>query len=121
MTDFIYNSPNRKETRKKLRKDSTPQEILVWARLRNNNIGFKFKRQYSVGGYIIDFYCPSKRLGVEIDGSQHLENKEYDAIRTKLFNDLKIKIVRFWNNEVNKNIDSVIQKIITELNSPSPM
>lgn len=121
MEKFIYNHPNRRDVRKKLRKESTPQEIILWSRLRNNGIGFKFKRQYSVGGYILDFYCPSKRLGIEIDGSQHLENKEYDKNRTKLFNDLDIKIIRFWNNEVNENIDSVMQKIMSELHSPSPM
>ena len=121
MVEIIYNHPNRKEVRKKLRKDATPQEVIIWSRIRNSGIGFKFKRQYSIGGYILDFYCPSKRIGIEIDGSQHLQNKEYDKKRTKLFNDLDIKIVRFWNNEVNTNIDGVMQKIISELNSPSPM
>ncbi len=91
MTDFIYNNQNRKNARQKLRKDATKEEVMLWSRLRNNGIGFKFRRQYSVRDYIIDFYCPAKRLVVELDGSQHKTNKEYDTIRTKLFEELNIR------------------------------
>jgi very-short-patch-repair endonuclease len=118
MIEIIYNHPNRKGVRRKLRRDSTPQEKMLWDCLRNNLLGVKFKRQYSVGGYIIDFYCPLKRIGIELDGSQHLENKKYDKERTRVFSDLNIKVVRFWNSEVEKNIDGVLKKIRVELGAP---
>jgi len=99
--------------RRELRNNATPQEILLWSQLKHSRLGSKFRRQHSIGGYIADFYCPSKRLIVEIDGSQHInkENIEYDSIRTKYFQGLNIKVIRFWNNDVNKNLNGVILKI----------
>jgi len=111
MLEIIYNNPNQKNVRRKLRKDSTPQEKILWLHLRNKKLGINFKRQYSVGGYIIDFYCPTKRIGIELDGFQHLGAKEYDNTRTEFFKVLDIKILRFWNNEIDKNIDRVLEKI----------
>ena len=102
-----------------LRKNQTPQEVLLWARVRKNQLGFKFKRQHSVGPYILDFYSPEKRLAVELDGSQHLDNKEYDEERNSYLLGHEIKTLRFWNNEVNKNIEGVLQKIISGSGSPS--
>lgn len=108
--------------RKDLRNNSTLQEILLWQKLKNSQTGFKFRRQHSIGGYIVDFYCPSKKLIIEIDGSQHLvkEAKDYDKIRSEYFMGLDIKVLRFTNAEINTNIDGVIQKIINELNSSPP-
>jgi len=103
-----------------LRQTQTPQEIILWSKLRNNQLGFKFKRQYSVGPYVLDFYCSSKKLAIEIDGSQHLENKEYDRQRSDYLSVFNIKVIRFWNNEININIDGVVLKILTELDVPSP-
>lgn len=117
---FLRNDKSNIESRRTLRKNQTPQEIILWSRIRDNKLGFKFKRQYAVGGYLLDFYCPRKMLCIEIDGSQHIENKEYDAQRTKFLNKFGIKVLRFWNNEINTSLDSVIQKIGIELNSPSP-
>ncbi len=117
---ITHNHPILKSRRMKLRKNQTPQEVLLWAKLRKTQLGFKFKRQHSVGPYILDFYCPDKKLAIELDGSQHLQNKEYDRERTDYLSVLGIKIIRFWNNEINTNIDGVLQKIISELNSPSP-
>ena len=120
----IINNFQRKGVRKELRKNQTPQEIILWARLRNNQTGNKWKRQVSVGPYITDFYCWKKLLVVELDGFQHLDNKEYDKERKKYFLDLDIKTLRFWNNEVNTNIDGVMQFITKELEKqphPSPL
>lgn len=58
-----------------------------------------------------DFYCPQLRLAIELDGYQHLTNKRYDNERTKFLNNLDIKVIRFWNNEVYENISGVIEKI----------
>ncbi|MDO8686837.1 MAG: endonuclease domain-containing protein [Candidatus Berkelbacteria bacterium] len=111
----IYNIKKLFERRKELRNKSTPQETLLWSKLKNSQTGFKFRRQHSIGGYIVDFYCPSKRLVIEIDGSQHFEkdNQEYDEIRTKFFEGLDIEVLRFTNAEINTNIDGVVQKIMT--------
>ena len=115
MNKIIYNHPKRKEIRRNLRKNSTKEEDILWDYLRNNKLGFKFKRQYGISGYIIDFYCSEKRLAIELDGEQHKNNKEYDNIRTKLFEALDIKVLRFWNSELIKNLNGVIEKIKGEL------
>ena len=74
----------------------------------------------SIGNYSAYFYCREKLLVIELDGSQHLDNKEYDKERAELFKVLGIKTLRFWNNEVNKNITLVIHKILIELKRASP-
>ncbi len=107
------------ERRKGLRNKSTPEEILLWMQLKNSKTGFKFRRQHSIGGYIADFYCPQKKLVIEIDGSQHLkrEDKEYDKIRTNYFSGLDIKVLRFTNAEVATETRKVVGKITTSLKS----
>lgn len=115
---ITHNHPILKERRIELRKNQTPQEVLLWARLRGKQLGFKFKRQHSIGPYILDFYCPDKKLCVELDGSQHLDNKEYDQERTNYLLGHEIKTLRFWNNEVNGNMEGVLQKVVSELNPP---
>ena len=109
-----------KERRVSLRKNQTSHEVLLWAKIRRSQLGFKFKRQHSVGPYILDFYCPQNKLAIEIDGSQHIENKDYDKERSGYLSVLGINVIRFWNNEINTNIDSVIQKIRCELGPTSP-
>ena len=72
----------------------TSAEGVVWSRIRNHRIDYKFRRQFSIGTYVADFYCSELKLVVEIDGGQHFENEaiEYDNARTKYFNDLgKVK------------------------------
>ena len=112
---ILYNKSKNLEKRKFLRRNQTPQEVILWAQLRRNKFGVKFKRQYSVGPYILDFYSSKNKLAIEIDGSQHIENHEYDEERSKYLSLLKIRVVRFWNNEVNVNIDGVVSKILSEL------
>jgi len=78
----------------------------IWGYLRNKQFyGLKFFRQYSVGPYILDFYCPRLRLGVELDGGQHAEEeiREYDMARSEYLRAQEIEVIRFWNNEVMKN------------------
>ncbi|MCX6752746.1 MAG: DUF559 domain-containing protein [Candidatus Nomurabacteria bacterium] len=116
---ITHNHPILKPRRTELRKNQTPQEVLLWARIRKNKLGFKFKRQHSIGPYILDFYSPEKRLAIELDGSQHLDNKEYDEERDNYLLGHEIKTLRFWNNEVNNNIEGVLHKISGALNSPS--
>ena len=85
--------------------------------MRGKNFEYVFKRQHSIGRFIADFYCPTKNLIIELDGSQHLDNKEYDQERTWYFESLGIKVIRFWNNEVNNNLKGVLMKIKEELDS----
>ena len=118
---FTYNDPKLKPRRKELRHNETKEEKLLWANLRRKKLNFKFTRQYSVGPYILDFYCVEKRLGIELDGFHHLENKDYDKEREEylLFND--IRILRFWNREVSANMDKVLERIKIELGTfPHP-
>jgi very-short-patch-repair endonuclease len=104
------------DARKDLRNNITPQELLLWYKLKNKTLGYKFRRQHSIGNFIADFYCFEKRLIVELDGSQHLENTEYDQERTNYFESLNIRVLRFWNNDVDKNLNGVLMKIEEELN-----
>ena len=109
----IFNDKNKKELRRILRNGATPQEIILWARLRKSQAGAKFRRQGSIGYYVVDFYCPSKKLIIEIDGYQHKNNKQkaYDRERTNYLEQLGFKVLRFWNNDINKNISGVMMKI----------
>jgi very-short-patch-repair endonuclease len=105
--------------RKNLRNNSTPQEIALWIHLKNSQLGHKFRRQHSIGGYVADFYCPTKKLVLEIDGSQHFtkDNQEYDKYRTESFKALGIKVLRFTNADINVNIEGVLMKIRSELHA----
>ena len=99
--------------RRKLRRQMTDSERKLWQILRKKQIcGVKFIKQYSVGNYILDFYCPKCRLAIEADGGQHAENIEYDNKRTEYLNNLNIQVLRLWNNEILQNIDGVGEKII---------
>jgi very-short-patch-repair endonuclease len=117
---MIINHSKRKYIRRALRKKQTPQETVLWSKIRNNALGFKFRRQVSIGPYIADFYCRECLVVVEIDGSQHLENKEYDAKRDKYFSGIGITTLRFWNKDINTNLDTVLQQIFEILQTTSP-
>jgi len=95
----------------------------MWRYLRNKQVfGLKFFRQYGVGSYILDFYCPELRLAIEIDGGQHNDkiNILRDDNRTKFLNTLDINVIRFWNNDLTKNIAGVLEKIVQEVNNFNP-
>lgn len=96
----------------RLRKESTPAERKLWSRIRNDQLGVTFRRQHAVGNYVPDFCSPKAKLIIELDGSQHLEQEEYDEERTKYLELLGYKVIRFWNNDVMNNIDSVILAIV---------
>lgn len=101
-----------------LRKKQTEAEKILWEKLRNRGLdGYKFKRQHGFGSYIVDFYCYSSRLIVEIDGTTHdkKEQKVMDFIREEVLIDSGFKIIRFTNEEVINKIDFVLNKIRQEL------
>lgn len=110
-------NPKTKHQAIALRKDSTPAERKLWSRIRNDQLGVTFRRQHAIGNYIPDFCSPKAKLIIELDGSQHLEQEQYDEERTKHLESLGYKVIRFWNNDVMNNINSVILAIIHELES----
>ena len=110
-----------------LRKTLTPAERKLWLRIRNDQLGVTFRRQHAVVNYIPDFVCIEKKLIIELDGSQHLEQKEYDNERTNYLESLGYKVipkgddVHFWNNDVTNDIDGVILAIINALKDENNM
>jgi very-short-patch-repair endonuclease len=76
-------NPNTRTRAIELRKELTPTERKLWVVIRNNQLGVKFRRQHAIGNHIPDFVCIEKKLIIELDGSQHLEQEEYDQERTK--------------------------------------
>ena len=105
---------------KKLRKNSTPAENLLWSHLRAEQLeGLKFRRQQLIGNYIIDFVCFEKKIVIEVDGGQHAIEKEKDSIRDEWLKGQGFKVLRFWNNEVLMNIESVLEVIRKVCLSPS--
>jgi very-short-patch-repair endonuclease len=108
---------NAKCKAKELRQNQTDTENILWHHLRNRSLNnIKFRRQVPIGKYIADFVCMEKKLIIELDGSQHLENKnaEYDKNRTEYLTNLGYKVIRILNNDISKNINSVLEYIIQE-------
>lgn len=101
------------------REKSTPAERKLWSRIRDDQLGVTFRRQHAVGSFIPDFCSPKAKLIIELDGSQHLEQEEYDEERTKYLESLGYRVVRFWNNDVVKNIDGVILVIMQTMEHAS--
>lgn len=111
---FLLNDPSLKVRRKDLRCNQTDAEKAFWSQVRNRRFhGLKFFRQYSVGPYILDFYCPAVKLAVELDGAHHNlpDSIEYDAARTEFLDLHGIDVVRFWNNEVLLQMESVLSEL----------
>lgn len=95
-----------------LRREETKAEKILWQNLRNCNVGVKFRRQHPIDMFIVNFFAPSIKLAIELDGSTHnKESKEYDKNRTKYLESKNIKVVRFWNSEIENNLEIVLNKI----------
>ncbi len=95
-----------------LRKTQTDVEKKLWQSLRSRQIhNYKFRRQMPVGPYIVDFACMSAHLIIELDGSQHAENTDYDRRRTAALEAQGYQVIRFWNNDVLENFDGVLEAI----------
>jgi len=109
-------NPKTKHKAIQLRKELTPAERKLWSKIRNDQLGVTFRRQHAIDNYIPDFVCVQKKLIVELDGSQHVEQEEYDNERTEYLELLGYKVVRFWNNDVMNDIEGVILAIIDALN-----
>lgn len=120
---FEFNHPILKDRRRDLRRRETDAETYLWRKLKNKALqGLKFWRQYSVGPYVLDFYCPSKRLAIELDGDQHAEEESirYDRERTNYLESKSIRVLRFWNNEILTNREGVLKRILEMAHIPPP-
>ena len=105
---------------KTLRINSTDTEKYLWKYLRERQLeGFKFRRQHPIGKYIVDFISLERKIIIEVDGSQHLENNK-DELRDKWLEEKGYEVLRFWDNEVLTNIEGVLGVIREKLLSPSP-
>jgi very-short-patch-repair endonuclease len=120
----IHNAKHLKELRKDLRNNLTPAEATLWRYLQHSKLdGRKFRRQHSVNNYILDFYCPSEKLGIELDGDIHkgFASDQYDLERTEKLNKMGIRIIRFENEDVfqEENILEAIRKHFRTTPNPS--
>lgn len=119
----IYNDKVLLKRRRELRRNQTDAEKVIWGMVRNKKIfGLKFFRQYSVGSYILDFFCPAIRLCIEADGGQHnnTTSKQYDQTRTDFLKQQNIGVIRFWNNDILQNREGVHQTIVETINKLLP-
>jgi len=104
-------NPSTRHNAIKLRRELTPAERKLWSRIRDDQLGVNFRRQHAIGNYVTDFCSPNVKLVIELDGSQHLAQKEYDEVRTKYLELQGYRVLRFWNNDVMNNIDDVLNVI----------
>ena len=103
-----------------LRRNLTDAETKLWNKLRNRQLGYKFRRQVPRGSYIVDFMCAERKLIVEVDGGQHYDS-EADKVRDTYLRTQGYRVIRFWNHEVLGNIEGVLQELLSELKAaPSP-
>ena len=111
---------------RELRNNPTNTERVLWRQIRSWQLdGYKFRRQQPLGRYIVDFVCLEKRLVIEVDGGQHSEQVAYDVERDIWLRDQGFNVLRFWNHDVLKNIDGVVDVVVKTLRNtpflnPSP-
>ena len=107
---------------KSLRTNQTAAEANLWSRLRAGRFhGLKFRRQVPFSAdYVADFVCPSAKLIVEVDGSQHADQAAYDALRTRFFEGQGYRVIRFWNNQVLGEMDAVLRAVLAATSLPLP-
>jgi len=110
----IFNQKSQTEKRKALRKNMTKAEAMLWSEIKGRKIeGCKFRRQFGVGSYVLDFYCPELKLAIEVDGATHLTNRElrYDIHRETEIENYSIHFLRFTNPEIYSDLYNVLEKI----------
>jgi len=118
----IFNSKAQKQLRKDLRNNMPKAELALWYNLQRKQIkNCKFRRQYSIGKFVVDFYAPKYKLAIEIDGDSHFESdesKEYDQSRQKFIESLGIKFLRFTNMDIYESLEHVIKVIEDSISEP---
>ena len=118
----IHNKKSLKQTRKDLRNHLTSAEATLWKHLQRSQLGQKFRRQHSVGGCILDFYCPESKLNVELDGNHHFSEEGImkDKRRDKFLEKYNVKVIRFENSDVFDKLPDVLIEIKRNLISTTP-
>ena len=123
-TPYIHNERNQKTLRQTLRNNATPAEAILWRALKGKQVeGLKFRRQFGIGPYVIDFYCPEIRLGIELDGGVHKTSftHEYDEMRNRFLAENRIRVLRFDNEVVYNNVEGIIEaKKMRVQTTPNP-
>ncbi len=122
MKTRIYNLPQYKERRRELRRQMTPAEVVLWENLRGSQMGCRIRRQHGIGHYIVDFYCASARLVIELDGASHESDTGigYDEARDSYLRSFGHRILRFTNQQIMKNLTEVLFEIkLTIQKTPS--
>lgn len=119
----LINDRGDKETRRKLRSAMPPAERILWHHLRSKQLGCKFRRQVSIQNFVVDFYCPSKSLIVEIDGDSHFNRirRQKDLERDATLRRLAFKVLRFTNSEIYHDLDRVLRDLQTALEATPPL
>ncbi len=118
----IHNKPELRDKRKELRNNSTSAEACLWLRLKKSQLqGRKFRRQHSIGNYIVDFYCPSEKIAVELDGAHHFTSTgmQNDVERDAYLAALEITVIRFENKLVFENPEGLLEEIARHFKSQS--
>ena len=100
--------PEKIQQARALRQDMTPAEKVLWQELRRNKLGLRFRRQQVVAGYIVDFYCHSASLIIEVDGEIHREQQAYDARRDKILENMGLRVLRYSNEDVLQGLPKVL-------------
>ena len=112
---------NLTERARELRRQSTDAERMLWSRLRDRRLrGIKFRRQAQIGQYIVDFLCMERRLIIELDGGHHADQQDSDDARTRALELDGFRVLRFWNDEVLREPDSVLEAILLHLDREPP-
>jgi very-short-patch-repair endonuclease len=104
---------------RRLRRDATDVERIIWRALRERLPGWKFRRQHPIGRRIADFACPARKLVIELDGGLHSEQMKVDALRSAELERHGYRVVRFWNNDVLENLDGVLETVRLALETPT--
>lgn len=115
----IFNNSKHTHLRRQLRKNTTEPERRLWAKIRNRQLGVRFRRQHGIGEYIVDFYCPECNLVIELDGDSHFspESLGNDATRDGFLSELNLQVKRFTNREIIQDLNSVLAIICEKTNS----
>ncbi len=113
--------PRMTEPARRLRREATFPERLLWSRLRNRQLtGAKFRRQHVIGPYVVDFFCPQRKLVIELDGHSHDTTGIADLERERYLQQQGLHVIRFGNDEVIRNVDGVAEAVCSALEEEPP-
>jgi len=114
MSERVFNLKNYQYLRVKLRRNMPEPERRLWRHIKGRQLGVKFRRQHGIGIFIVDFYCSEKHLVIELDGASHFteEAQLYDRDRSEYLQDIGLEVVRFTNEQIMNELDSVLQILL---------